>query len=105
MIRTALSFCLLFGGLFFVSKWLHQSADSIPAKTSTDLAPRQTTEPAAHESAPQVTTHYQTTAERNAIQLVAFEDTLDEVLESLRPSQPASGRIIDTDSASDSDSA
>jgi len=36
MIRTALSFCVLFAGLMFVSKWLHQSVETPAAKAASE---------------------------------------------------------------------
>lgn len=93
MIRTALSFCLLFGGLVLVSKWLHQSVDALPTKSSTNLVPNQATEPAVSEAAPLVTAQFLNDGEINSMRLTAFEDPLDDVLDSLRPKKPIGGYI------------
>jgi hypothetical protein len=95
MIRTALSFCLLFGGLLLVSKWLHQSVDSIPAKNSSDLPPATATESSPVEPVPLSTAHYLAGDQRNTIQLVAYDESLDKVLDSLRPQQGSRGLVSD----------
>src|SRR5262245_50099335 len=76
MIRTTLSFCLLFGGLLLVSKWLHQSVERQPAETAKH-APLQAvdvdTAPADARPIPagQPAAALEPTCERT-IQLVAF---------------------------------
>ena len=39
MVRTTLSFCLLFAGLLFISKWMHESVRPAPdARAATPAA-------------------------------------------------------------------
>src|SRR5437763_4521612 len=98
MIRTTLSFCLLFGGLLVASKWLHESS-------SHELPITESKTPAAIEQAPsepglipisaEQPTAVLQPVEANAVQLVAFNDPLDDVLNSLRPQGAAIGRAAD----------
>jgi hypothetical protein len=92
MIRTTLSFCLLFGGLLVGSKWLHESSrhESLPAgiKTlpTTTIEPTQLIPLPGAGSIPAATA---SAAAQSTIQLVAFEEEDDDVgavLKSLRSS-------------------
>jgi hypothetical protein len=104
MIRTTLSFCLLFGGLLFVSKWLHQSVEHQPTETANheplravdleaapaDARPIQAGQPAAS---------FEPTCERT-IQLVAF-DELSDVLDSIRKAPGKIDTVTDDEAADD----
>ncbi len=102
MIRTTLSFCLLFGGLLLASKWMHQSShhEQPITETNAPLAPEQTgAEPKLIPiSTKQPTTELQP-AESNAIQLVGFNDPVDDVLDTLRSEGPPIVRIADAEAA------
>jgi hypothetical protein len=89
MIRTALSFCLLFAGLGLVSKLLHQTTHTTPVNSTTDS-------PASHEvdreakakqPVPRSTARYLDERREQTVRLVAFTDEVDEVLNTLRPVQ------------------
>src|SRR5438874_1774967 len=89
MIRTTLSFCLLFGSLLAASKWLHQSNHSTPvdapAKGSGQWQPSQEDAASAH-SAPTVTTLVHRDLQ---IRRVSWnDDSLSDVLNALRPDRP-----------------
>ena len=103
MIRTTLSFCLLFGGLLLVSKWMHQSVASQPANTAESRdAPAGVLEAIPADAKPIESDSSQTSipaavisrdADRT-IQLVAY-DELTEVLNSLRPGTGSKLRLAD----------
>jgi hypothetical protein len=97
MIRTTLSFCLLFGGLLLASKWMHQST---PATSTSQPEQAVAQPPASERPAPQPLEHQTrlipaaapTAAE---IQLVAFDDPLTDVLQNLRQGHAPRGRVAD----------
>jgi hypothetical protein len=104
MIRTTLSFCLLFSGLIFVSKWLHESVRHQPASTAkaadrtspplqpvpADLRPIpiETAKPAAAIDA----------ASEQAIQLIAFDEVSD-VIDNIRSAPGSISTLPDDDDA------
>jgi len=102
MIRTTLSFCLLFSGLLVASKWLHESARHDVPVTETKAPPAAGQVPAEPKLLPisseQPTAKLQP-ADVNAIQLVAFDDPLDEVLNSLRSEGARIGRVADEEAS------
>lgn len=98
MIRTTLSFGLLFGGLLLASKWMHQSAHVPPASAATETAPAHTTQPARLHALPIDQRDESTVAPVAApIQLIAFDEPLTDVLNSLRPFGGARARLADDD--------
>jgi hypothetical protein len=95
MIRTVLSFCVLFGGLLVVSKWLHQSVEK-PALKAASEKPRQE----AVDSQPGIAGRVSSTklmleAGAGRIALVGYNDPVDEVLESLREAQSSQIRVAE----------
>src|SRR5687767_11356913 len=98
MIRTTLSFCLLFGGLLLASKWMHQST---PATSKTGAGQATTQPPASEAPAPlpieRTTQHIPATPSTSPaeIQLVAFDDPLSDVLQNLRQGYAPRGRVTD----------
>lgn len=98
MIRTTLSFCLLFGGLLLASKWMHQSTpphqqtnveDSTSPPTTSDApAPL----PVDHAATPLLPVAQ---PQQGDIRLVAFDDPLGDVLQNLRQGYAAGGRVAD----------
>jgi hypothetical protein len=117
MIRTTLSFCLLFGGLLVVSKCLHttqgQATHSPPA---THGPASEMAEPARFQPVPSEAAHDSDlirAADANPIQLVAYEnatvgdeppksktapdEAVGDVLNRLRPSESDDATIVQTD--------
>jgi len=89
MIRTTLSFCLLFGGLLVVSKWLHQSSRHEGVPAGAKALPTTTIEPIQLLPLPVggSTPATADAASETSIQLVAFEeveDAVSDVLNSLK---------------------
>jgi hypothetical protein len=80
MIRTLLSFCLLFGGLLVVSKWLHEST-----RPAADAAGGTESAPAAEPVEPARFPSSGDTARAAGLRLVAFED---DVLNDLKKDLP-----------------
>jgi hypothetical protein len=95
MIRTALSFCLLFGGLLLTSKWMHQSAPPAAPEVTPEPAPLREASASEPKPIPLGSTHAQAPID-NAIRLVGYDDPVVEVLESLRTAN-AVARIGDGD--------
>jgi len=91
MIRTTLSFCLLFGGLLLISKWLHQSTDSQPAGAEEIGAPAAVVVPA---DARPIDADRTSAAAPPVIQLVTY-DELSDLLNSLRPLPGSETRVKD----------
>src|SRR5689334_14114777 len=79
MIRTALSFCVLFGALAAASRWLIDSPHHEPANAATEAAPA--FEPRTDEAKPlpPASAHAHITCAGNPVQLVGFEGPLDTV--------------------------
>jgi hypothetical protein len=102
MIRTTLSFGLLFGGLLLISKWMHETSRPAPGADASPrpvLAPSLVpVEPARQSPAtsPQAAAASRTPSN---IQLVVYEDPLGEVLEGLRADYARGGRVADDDAA------
>jgi len=91
MIRTTLSFCLLFGGLLMASKWMHQSSQHEQPITETKAPPaleRPAAEPRLIPLSEEQPTAELLPVEGNAIQLVGFNDPLDDILDTLRSEGP-----------------
>ena len=89
MIRTALSFCLLFGGLLLASKWMHQSV--APAPLETLPQPVRRSDAATTEAKPIPLGQAQAALpSESVIRLVGYEDPVDGVLNSLRAASAAS---------------
>lgn len=131
MIRTTLSFGLLLGGLLVFSKWLHESAapsgpsasPSVPASLEAEprrltphpaspLAPaadaRAATQSTAPIAAPIAASHEPRAL--GQVRLVQYseesaDEPLDEVINQLRPSTPATARVegVTDDEAASSD--
>ncbi len=108
MIRTALSFCLLFAALGLVSKLLHQTTHTAPVNSTTDS-------PASHEGereakatqpVPRSTARFLDERRDQSVRLVSFTDEVDEVLNSLRPVQQhnANDDDLNTNDADSKDS-
>jgi hypothetical protein len=103
MIRTTLSFCLLFGGLLMASKWMHQSTHQEQSiiETKAPAAPQQPAEEPKliPLSAERPTAELQPVelqpGQDNAIQLVGFNDPLDDVLDALRSDDAPTVRIAE----------
>jgi hypothetical protein len=103
MIRTTLSFCLLFGGLLLGSKWLHESSQGktepgTTSRTGSRTSPATTIEPVQLLPLParsEQATHVDSPAAKT-IQLVAYEDDVSEVLKELRPKDEDKG-LVKTD--------
>lgn len=96
MIRTTLSFGLLFGGLLLISKWMHETSRPAPAAGATP-APVQApallpVDAAKAEPDARAVTQRQAASE---IQLVAYDDSVDEVLDDLRADYAKRGRVDD----------
>jgi hypothetical protein len=91
MIRTTLSFCLLFGGLLVVSKWLHESSRVPGLPATTNSAPPATIEPIQLSPLPggnPMHAAVESSHAQNTIQLVAYEkDAAGDVLNELRPKE------------------
>jgi hypothetical protein len=85
MIRTALSFCVLFGGLVLVSKWLHQSDETKPIGPSSQTEQNEQVQTPLTEPARVISPQYTNAGDRALVALVRFDDPVDEVLNSLRP--------------------
>jgi len=99
MIRTTLSFCLLFGALLLTSKWMHESVRHDPARTGGDLNTATESRPDKSEpipaSASQPAASGQLAVE-STFQLVAFDEPVtDDILENLRPSKADKHLVID----------
>jgi hypothetical protein len=77
MIRTLLSFGILFGGLLLVSKWLHESTQAAAPCGRPSCLPRQAGKPAPRLEEP---ARLRSAGDRTApqVRLVAFEDDLRE---------------------------
>jgi hypothetical protein len=96
MIRTTLSFCLLFAGLLLVSKWLHESVGPPPAnnaKATRESIPGPGVIPAAKPIPVEVGQSAMLDTERS-IQLVAYDELAD-VLNSLRAAPGSIGAVND----------
>ena len=100
MIRTTLSFCLLFGGLLLGSKWMHESsrnrADSGSTSTTSSPTGPATIEPVRLLPLPAESSEQASKIEvdsRRTIQLVAYEDDVSSVLKELRPSDDDDGLV------------
>src|SRR5436190_21659172 len=102
MIRTALSFCLLFGGLLFVSKWLHESTRLEPAKSATDSAPLETATPSGVKPIPLSSAHASIDTDDSSIRLVGFDEPVGQVLENFKHDKAVKGRIADEENDQDS---
>jgi hypothetical protein len=112
MIRTTLSFCLLFGGLLLISKWMHQSVrPEPPAGASTNAATPVVNPPAELLPVPVDPVVLDEPADARdvlTIQRVAYDEPLTDVLQSLRSEPGLNGRVVDDEplsSASDNDRA
>jgi hypothetical protein len=105
MIRTVLSFCVLFGGLLLVSKWLHQSVETTPVKmtpvTSSQQKNAEKIDLQGKVSAGVTSAHYLNGNCQGVISLVSFDDPVDEVLDSLRPSLTEQVRVAEFSDAVD----
>src|SRR5262245_3205611 len=101
MIRTALSFCLLFGGLVLVSKWLHQSVESTPVKAASYVQQTDTSEPQLEEPARLTSAHFLSTGCQGQVALVSYDDPVEEVLNSLRPDNDGEIRVADFSDSAD----
>jgi hypothetical protein len=106
MIRTALSFGVLFGGLLLFSKWMHQSHQSAPAAdggvrsiAAPQLVPIPSEPSTAQTTAVSVAAPTQV---RAPIQLVGYDDPLLDVLDSLRAEYANRGRVADDEPADES---
>lgn len=101
MIRTALSFCVLFGALAAASRWLSESAHHDLPKAAGKAAPA--FEPRSEEAQPSAPAsgHALRMLEDRAIRFVAFEEPIDEVLDGLKPTSGVKSRIDDEESADD----
>src|SRR3954464_14221716 len=96
MIRTTLSFCLLFGSLLAASKWLHQTNHSRPADAPASSGSH--SQPAEGDGSPANTTRAVTVNGRRdrAIRLVSWnDDSLNDVLNALRPERPVRREATD----------
>ena len=101
MIRTALSFGLLFGGLLLASKWMHQSVQPQPIQQAPQAAPTQDTTSERRKPTTLSCTELPAVVSHQTIQLVSF-DEVDDVLDSLRPTLNAVGGVGDEDATSQS---
>jgi hypothetical protein len=105
MIRTTLSFCLLFGALLLTSKWMHESVCHEPASTASELKsatesiPGELNSVPASPSQPAVSVQL---APEPTIQLVAFDEPQIDVLDNLRPSAADKHLVIDGPPRTDS---
>jgi hypothetical protein len=98
MIRTALSFCVLFGALAVASRWLSESAHHDLQKAAGEAAPA--IEPRSDEAKPlPPATHALRRLEERGIQFVAFEEPIHEVLDGVKPASGIKGRVEDEASA------
>src|SRR5262245_31734357 len=99
MIRTALSFCVLFGALAAASRWLSEPAHHDLPKAAGEAAPA--FEPRSEEAKPSApaSAHAFRMLNDRAIQLVAFEEPIDEVFDGLKPINGVKSRIDDEESA------
>jgi len=97
MIRTALSFCLLFGALAVASRWLIESAHQDLPQSAGETAP--SFEPRSDEAKPlpPIAAHAITIPDDRAIQLVGFNDELGDVLDSLKPAGGVKARVEDVE--------
>src|SRR2546428_770742 len=104
MIRTVLSFFVLFGALAVASRWLFDSTHNLPTSASESPA---AIEPRSEDAKllPSVSTHALNAWEDNNVQLVAFDDPLDEVLDSLKPTSGVKGRVDDEEEEAASEDA
>lgn len=102
MIRTTLSFCLLFGGLLVASKWLHESSRHERPISETKSLPAVEQGPAEPQLIP-ITPEQPTAAlepiEAKTIQLVGFNDPVDDILDTLRSDGAPIVRIVDGETA------
>src|SRR5436853_6026375 len=100
MIRTALSFFVLFGALAVAGRWLLDSARDVPTSAS-EAAPA--VEPRLDEAKPLPPASAQAAGvhEDSAIQLVAFDEALDEVLDSLKPTGGVKARVADEETGNE----
>src|SRR5205814_6755384 len=95
MIRTALSFCLLFAALAAASRWLVDVAPHDQPKAAGQSPPD--FEPRWEEAKPlpPASNHAASTGNDQPIQLLAFDEALDEVLFGLKPGSGVKARVDD----------
>jgi hypothetical protein len=101
MIRTVLSFCLLFGGLLIVSKWLHQSSNTPAVKAASETPRQDAVDSESDEAARVSSAHYMTEVNANAVALVSYNDPVDDVLDSLRAAESSEIRITEFSDSAD----
>lgn len=101
MIRTALSFCVLFGGLVLVSKWLHQSVEPKSVGPSSQTQQNEQVEAPLAEPARVISAHYTTAGGRGLVSLVSYDESVEEVLNSLRPDSASGVRAAEFSDAAD----
>jgi hypothetical protein len=95
MIRTALSFCLLFGALAVASRWLFDSAHHDRPQSAGETAPAFEPNSEQAKPLPPAAAHALRALDDRAIQLAGFESPLEEVLDSLKPVTGVKGRVED----------
>jgi hypothetical protein len=95
MIRTALSFTLLFGGLLLASKWLHQSTRTEPVNTATESPPTRPSTPNAAKPIPLASAPAIAIINDRDVRLVGFDEVPSRGLENFHHDKAVKGRIED----------
>jgi hypothetical protein len=100
MIRTVLSFCVLFGGLLVVSKWLHQSVEPAPVKATSQTKSSEAIQLQTGDSVGATSTRGSSDC-RGVIALVGYNDPVDDVLNSLREERASQIRVTEFSDSAD----
>jgi hypothetical protein len=100
MIRTALSFCLLFGALAVASRWLSDSAH-LDLKAAGKTAPAFEPQSDGAKPLPQPAGHTLRIVDDRAVRLVGFDEPLPEGSDDVQLTSGVKARIEDEESASE----